>query len=377
MNNELESLLRALTAEVSVTPNDANCQRMLADYLQKLGFTCEHLDSEPVSNLFARFGGEGPMLLFAGHTDVVPAGDLQQWNTPPFNLVEKDGIFYGRGVADMKGSLACMMLAAKAFVEMYPKPHGSLAFLITSGEEGDDFMKGTPHVMRVLSERGIHPDYCIVGEPSSSERVGDVIKIGRRGSLSLDMLFQGKQGHVAYPHLADNPVHKSLAALAELARTEWDRGNAHFPPTSLQITRVKAGEGAGNIIPGTLEVSANFRFSTEHSAESLIQATEACFKRHELTPKLTWRLNGEPFLTSHGRLLEAVRETITDCGAAPPECSTSGGTSDGRFIAPYNVEVVELGPVNATIHQANECVARDQLEMLTKLYFGIAERLAR
>ena len=275
----------------------------------------------------------------------------------------------------MKGSSASMLIAAARFVKAYPDIAGSLGFLITSGEEGDEFDLGTPYVMEKLHKEGIHPDYCIVGEPSSSYHVGDVIKIGRRGSLTASLELHGKQGHVAYPHLAENPIHKIAPALTELTSTLWDEGNAHFPPTSLQITSIQSGGKAGNIIPGELTLQFNFRYSTEQTDATLKNAVEACFTRHQLNPVITWRLNGKPFLTSRGRLLESSVAAITALTNQKPELSTSGGTSDGRFIAPYNVEVLELGPVNATIHQVNECVSLADLETLSDIYYQVCESL--
>ena len=371
----LKELLAKLVSFQSVTPEDAGCQDYIIQLLQDIGFTCKRYDNPPVANFFARFGDKGPLLVFAGHTDVVPVGDQSKWHTDPFKLQEKDGILYGRGTADMKGSIASMLIAAARFVKAYPDIAGSLGFLITSGEEGDEFDLGTPYVMEKLHKEGIHPDYCIVGEPSSSYHVGDVIKIGRRGSLTASLELHGKQGHVAYPHLAENPIHKIAPALTELTSTLWDEGNAHFPPTSLQITSIQSGGKAGNIIPGELTLQFNFRYSTEQTDATLKNAVEACFTRHQLNPVITWRLNGKPFLTSRGRLLESSVAAITALTNQKPELSTSGGTSDGRFIAPYGVEVIELGPVNATIHQVNECVSLADLETLSDIYYQVCESL--
>lgn len=373
--DSVKELLAELIGFQSITPHDAGCQEYIIKVLQKLGFTCQRFDNPPVANFFARIGNAGPLLVFAGHTDVVSVGDYSKWNTDPFLLHEQEGFLYGRGSADMKGSLACMLVSAARFIKTHPTFAGSLGFLITSGEEGDDFDLGTPYVMQELKKLGTHIDYCIVGEPSSTKRVGDVIKIGRRGSLTATIEIHGKQGHVAYPHLAENPIHKLSPALLELTTTVWDEGNAHFPPTSLQITHIQSGGQANNIIPGELKLQFNFRFSTEQSTKTLKTAVEDCFARHSLKPLITWRVNGEPFLTAGGRLLDSCIDVIQAKTHQKPELSTSGGTSDGRFIAPYGVEVVELGPVNATIHQVNECVALADLEVLSSIYYSICEKL--
>jgi len=373
--NTVQELLTRLVSYQSVTPHDAGCQDFMIDYLQQLGFHCQRFDNPPVANFFASYGQGFPHLLFAGHTDVVPVGDLKKWLTDPFTLTEKNGMLYGRGVADMKGSLACMLLAASDFVKNYPQFQGTLGFLITSGEEGDHFDLGTPFVMSELHQQGIKPDFCIIGEPSSSQKAGDVIKIGRRGSLTGKLILHGKQGHVAYPHLASNPVHTISPALTELIATCWDEGNAYFPPTSLQITHIQAGGQANNIIPGDLTLHFNFRYSPEQTATGLMQAVQACFEHHGLSPEIEWRLNGEPFLTAKGRLLEHCVNIIKAKTGQTPELSTSGGTSDGRFIAPFNVEVIELGPVNATIHQVNESVFLDELNTLHAIYYSLCEAL--
>jgi len=373
--DSIKDLLATLISFQSITPQDAGCQEYMINVLQELGFTCERFDNPPVTNFFARISDSGPLLLFAGHTDVVPVGDITKWQSDPFILRQQEDLVYGRGTADMKGSLACMLTAAHRFVQAHPTFSGSLGFLITSGEEGDDFDLGTPYVMKELQKRKIKPDYCIVGEPSSSRRLGDVIKIGRRGSLTGTLELHGKQGHVAYPHLAENPIHKICPALLELTTTEWDKGNAHFPPTSLQITHIKSGGQANNIIPGELTLHFNFRYSTEQTHETLKSAVAACFARHDLQPVILWRLNGEPFLTSGGRLLDSCIAAIEAETQQKPELSTSGGTSDGRFIAPYGTEVIELGPLNATIHQTNECVSLADLEKLSAIYYAICKNL--
>lgn len=371
----LQTILEKLISYPSVTPHDAGCQEYMIQILENLGFECQHFDNSPVSNFFARIGTGSPCLIFAGHTDVVPAGDLTKWQTDPFCLQEKEGLLYGRGVADMKGSLACMLVAAEMFVKSHPVFNGSLGFLITSGEEGDHYDLGTPYVMKKLQEQGIHPDFCIVGEPSSSKKVGDVLKIGRRGSLNAKLTLHGKQGHVAYPHLAENPIHTLSPALTELTSIRWDEGNAHFPPTSLQVTHIHAGGEANNIIPGELALHLNIRYSTEQTASGLKSQIEACFAKYKLNPIIHWRLSGEPFLTSQGRLLNSCNNAIQLQTGQTPELSTSGGTSDGRFIAPYGVEVVELGPVNATIHQVNECVALADLKKLADIYHRVCTEL--
>ena len=371
----VKEILATLIGLQSVTPGDAGCQDYMISMLQGLGFNCQRFDNPPVANFFAQLGDNSPLFIFAGHTDVVPIGDRSKWHTDPFVLHEQDGMLYGRGSADMKGSLASMLVAAYRFIKAYPHFTGSLGFLITSGEEGDEFHLGTPYVMEQLHKQGIKPDYCLVGEPSSTKHVGDVIKIGRRGSLTANVELHGSQGHVAYPHLADNPIHNICPALVELTTTTWDHGNTHFPPTSLQITHIQAGGQASNIIPGELTFQFNFRYSTEHSADTLKKAVQACFSRHTLQPTINWRLNGEPFLTSSGHLLKSCVDAINSETGQKPELSTSGGTSDGRFIAPFGIEVLELGPVNATIHQVNECVALADLETLSNIYYLLCEKL--
>ncbi|MCW8469526.1 succinyl-diaminopimelate desuccinylase [Fluoribacter gormanii] len=375
MVTDLEEIVAKLVSFPSITPEDAGCQEFMIQFLEQAGFTCQRMNKGSVSNFFASYGKFGPLLVFAGHTDVVPVGDIAKWFSDPFVTQNKNGMLYGRGVADMKGSLACMLLMAQRFIKTYPKFQGKLGFLITSGEEGDDYDMGTPYVMQLLQNQGIHIDYCIVGEPSSSQKVGDVIKIGRRGSLSAKIRLHGKQGHVAYPHLADNPIHKISPALAKLTTTLWDQGNNHFPPTSMQITHLQSGGHAANIIPGDLILHLNFRYSTEQTHGALKEKVVAAFQEHALNPVIEWRLSGEPFLTAQGALLDSCKQAIIELTGNAPELSTSGGTSDGRFIAPYGVEVVELGPVNATIHQVNECVSLNDLRLLEHLYFSICEKL--
>ncbi|ASQ45548.1 succinyl-diaminopimelate desuccinylase [Legionella clemsonensis] len=371
----VKSLLAKLVGFPSVTPFDRGCQNYMIRFFEQLGFQCYRFDNPPVANFFAQLGNTDPLLIFAGHTDVVPVGETSKWHTEPFLLQEEDGMLYGRGTADMKGSLAAMMVMAERFVYQHPKFSGSLGFLITSGEEGDDFALGTPYIMSELIKLNVRPKFCIVGEPSSSSSLGDVIKIGRRGSLTGRLSLHGKQGHVAYPHLAENPIHTISPVLAELTGRVWDKGNAHFPPTSLQITHINAGGQAGNIIPGELTLQFNFRFSTEQTANGLKKAVEDCFHHYRLQPDIHWQLNGEPFLTAKGQLLDSCVKAIQQVTDRTPELSTGGGTSDGRFIAPYGVEVIELGPTNATIHQVNECVSLKDLEDLTLIYQIICEEI--
>ncbi|MDF1645443.1 MAG: succinyl-diaminopimelate desuccinylase [Legionellaceae bacterium] len=372
---DLKALLTALIAFKSITPTDAGCQDYLIEQLQQLGFTCERFNHAPVSNFFARIGDTEPLLVFAGHTDVVPTGDLNQWHSNPFELHIKDKQAFGRGTADMKGSLAAMLIAAERFIKNHPHFKGSLGFLITSGEEGNHFDRGTPYVMAELAKKNIKPTYCLVGEPSSTTQLGDVVKIGRRGSLTGHFIFKGKQGHVAYPHLAENPIHTLAPALSELVQYTWDTGNEHFPPSTLQITHIESGGEANNIIPGELTLQLNIRYSTEQKSEKLMTAIQSHFEKYKLTPQITWRVNGEPFITQSGALVNACVDAITTHTQNAPALSTSGGTSDARFIAPYGVEVVELGPINATIHQVNEHVHLDDLEHLSVIYYEITKRL--
>ena len=366
------ALARELIARPSVTPEDAGCQALLAERLTALGFECSALPFGDVENLWAQWGHEGPLLVFAGHTDVVPPGPREQWQSDPFEAVERDGFLYGRGAADMKGSLAAMVTACEDFLAGGGPAEGRIGFLITSDEEGPA-RDGTVKVMQWLAERELAIDYCIVGEPSSSESLGDTIKNGRRGSLNAVLTVRGRQGHVAYPQFADNPIHRALPALAELAARHWDDGNEHFPPSSLQITNVRAGTGATNVIPGDLELWLNFRFSTEQTSEGLRRAVEDCLEKHDVAADLHWDLSGEPFLTAAGALVEASREAIRDVTGIETRLSTSGGTSDGRFIAPYGAEVVELGPVNASIHRVNEHVRIADLERLSAIYRRILD----
>ena len=368
------TLARDLISRPSVTPEDAGCQQMMAEYLARLGFVIEPMVFDDTTNLWARRGSESPLFCFAGHTDVVPPGPLDKWDTPPFEPTIRDGLLYGRGAADMKGSLAAMLVAVERFVTSNPQHQGSIAFLITSDEEGP-FINGTPKVVETLEARNEKITWCLVGEPSSTERLGDVVKNGRRGSITGDLLVKGIQGHVAYPHLGRNPIHQAAPALAELASTVWDQGNAFFPPTSFQIPNISAGTGASNVIPGELQVQFNFRFSTELTAEQIKERVRAILDRHGLEYDLTWTLSGHPFLTSAGDLVEATVAAIEEVQGFSPELSTSGGTSDGRFIAPTGAQVIELGPLNATIHKLNECVKVADLDTLADVYTAILRRL--
>ncbi|MES2721156.1 MAG: succinyl-diaminopimelate desuccinylase [Pseudomonadota bacterium] len=363
-----------LIREPSVTPFDADCQTLMIRRLEAIGFRIERLRFGEVDNFWARRGTEAPVLCFAGHTDVVPTGPVEQWKVPPFEPTITDGILTGRGAADMKGSLAAMVVACEQFVAAHPDHQGSIAFLITSDEEGVA-VDGTVRVVETLEARNEKITWCLVGEPSSTTLVGDVIKNGRRGSLGGILNVHGRQGHVAYPHLADNPIHRALPALTELAAETWDHGNEFFPATSFQISNINAGTGANNVIPGDLQVVFNFRFSTELTEAILRERTEAVLSRHDLTYTLNWKLSGQPFLTPRGNLVDAAVKAIRSVTGRETELSTSGGTSDGRFIAPTGAQVVELGPVNKTIHQINECVAADDLDTLTDIYTQLLKNL--
>jgi succinyl-diaminopimelate desuccinylase len=356
-----------LIARPSVTPEDAGCLELIAGRLQALGFTCERIDTGGVSNLWARRGQTGPVLCFAGHTDVVPAGPHDAWKTPPYTPTIIDGVLYGRGAADMKSSLAAFVTAIERFVASTPDHAGSIALLLTSDEEGIA-THGTVKVVEALAARGERLDYCVVGEPTSVKTLGDMIKNGRRGSLSGTLRVKGKQGHVAYPHLARNPIHAFAPALAELAAIEWDRGNEFFPPTTWQVSNIHAGTGANNVIPGVCEVLFNFRFGSVSSADSLKARTHEVLDRHGLDYEIDWHLSGKPFITGRGRLVGALSAAIHDTLGVETELSTTGGTSDGRFIADICAEVVEFGPVNASIHQVNECIDAAAIEPLSVVY---------
>ncbi|QXH50403.1 succinyl-diaminopimelate desuccinylase [Pseudomonas fakonensis] len=360
----------------SVTPLDADCQAQMMNRLGAVGFRLEPLRFEDVDNFWATHGnGDGPVLCFAGHTDVVPTGPVQQWQHEPFDaLIDADGMLCGRGAADMKGSLASMVVASERFVQDYPNHRGKVAFLITSDEEGPAH-HGTKAVVELLKARNERLDWCIVGEPSSTTLLGDVVKNGRRGSLGAKLSVRGKQGHVAYPHLARNPIHLAAPALAELAAEHWDEGNAFFPPTSFQISNLNSGTGATNVVPGDLTALFNFRFSTESTVEGLQQRVAAILDKHELEWSIDWALSGLPFLTEPGELLDAVSSSIHAVTGRTTQPSTSGGTSDGRFIATMGTQVVELGPVNATIHQVDERILASDLDLLTEIYYQTLVRL--
>ncbi|WP_426417317.1 succinyl-diaminopimelate desuccinylase [Aestuariirhabdus sp. LZHN29] len=358
----------------SVTPEDADCQQMMISRLEPLGFRVERMRFGEVENIWLRRGTEGPLFAFAGHTDVVPTGSLEHWHTNPFQPEIHDGMLYGRGAADMKGSLAAFTTACERFVQLHPDHNGSIALLITADEEGPA-INGTRKVVEALQQRGEQIDWCLVGEPSSTATLGDVVKNGRRGSLGADLWIKGIQGHVAYPQLARNPIHQSLPFLDELAATEWDPGNEFFPPTSFQISNIQSGTGATNVIPGEAHVMFNFRFSTETSATQLKQRVEALLTKHGLEYEIEWRLFGEPFLTDQGQLVDATVAAILEETGTDTQLSTSGGTSDGRFIAPTGAQVIELGPCNATIHKVNECVKASDLDLLSQVYQTILRRL--
>lgn len=373
MSKTLE-LLKQLIACPSFTPDDAGCQTIIAERLKKLGFKVEHMPFENVDNLWARLGTKPPLLVFAGHTDVVPTGPLELWTSDPFLPTIRDGYLYGRGAADMKSGLAAMIIAVENMLTQNSSFNGSLAFLITSDEEGPS-THGTKKVMETLNARGEKLDYCIIGEASSENFLGDQIRVGRRGSLNGKLIIYGKQGHVAIPHLADNPIHGVTKALTELTNMIWDRGNEFFPPTTFQISNIHAGTGAANVIPGSLELLFNFRFSTAVSVEELQRRFAEVLMNHSLNFDLKWELSGKPFLTPHGKLVSTAEHVIKEITGLNTYLSTGGGTSDGRFIAPFGVELIELGPINSSIHQINEHVKVDDLERLTQIYQKIAERL--
>ncbi|KAA2286241.1 succinyl-diaminopimelate desuccinylase [Arenimonas fontis] len=368
-------LTKELIARPSVTPEDAGCQALLSARLQAAGFRCRQLDFGAVKNLWASHGEGGPVLLFLGHTDVVPPGPREAWDSDPFEPVERDGWLYGRGAADMKGSVAAMLVALERFVAAHPGHPGTVALLLTSDEEGDA-IDGVRRVAQHLRETGQPVHYCVTGEPSSKEHLGDLLRVGRRGTLSGTLLAKGIQGHVAYPDKARNPIHDLMPALAELCARRWDPGYPEFPPTSFQISNIHAGTGANNVIPGHCELLFNFRYNPGWQAEALQREVEETLRRHGVDFELRWHRGGEPFLTPEGRLRAAARAAIAaTCGGIVPEENTGGGTSDARFIAPLGAEVVELGPVNASIHKANERIAVAELEHLPMLYRELAERL--
>jgi len=374
INDTVIDIAKNLMNRRSVTPEDEGCQEAMKAFLSTLDFNNETMVFEDTTNLWSRRGNEGPVFCFAGHTDVVPSGPEDAWKTPPFTATEVGEFLHGRGAADMKGSLAAMLVATREFVRDYPAHKGSIAYLITSDEEGP-FINGTTRVIDTLEARNEKITWCIVGEPSSTTEVGDIVKNGRRGSLTGDLTVKGIQGHVAYPHLASNPIHLATPALTELAQSHWDDGNAFFPPTSFQISNIHGGTGAGNVIPGELQVCFNFRFSTEVTDKQLIERVTHILDKHELDYDIKWTFNGQPFLTDTGALLDATQEAILAVKGEPTVLSTAGGTSDGRFIAPTGAQVIELGPVNATIHKIDECVKMSDLEQLADIYYGILVRL--
>ncbi|MGQ4583944.1 succinyl-diaminopimelate desuccinylase [Lysobacter sp. F60174L2] len=372
--SEILDLARELIARPSVTPDDAGCQALLAGRLHRAGFTCEHLRFGEVDNLWATHGDGGPVLVLLGHTDVVPTGPVETWSSDPFAPEVRDGVLYGRGAADMKGSVAAFVVALERFVAAHPDHPGTVALLLTSDEEGDA-IDGVRRVAKVFGERGQRIDWCITGEPSSTRMLGDLLRVGRRGSLTGTLTVRGVQGHVAYPDKARNPVHQALPALAELTARRWDEGYESFPPTSLQISNIGAGTGASNVIPGDLQVLFNLRYNPHWDAARLEVECEALLKRHGLEFDLRWHRSGEPFHTPEGPLRSAAREVLASFAGAMPEESTGGGTSDARFIAPLGAQCIEVGPVNASIHQVDEHVSVADLEALPDLYLALIERL--
>jgi succinyl-diaminopimelate desuccinylase len=373
MSQTLE-LTKALLARPSVTPADAGCQQLIAGHLSKAGFVIESLTFGEVANLWARRGAGSPVFCFAGHTDVVPAGPREEWHSDPFQAEIREGLLYGRGAADMKSGLAAMVTAAVEFVHQHADHKGSIAFLITSDEEGPS-VDGTRRVVELLRARGERIDWCVVGEPSSESAVGDTIKIGRRGSLSGRLTVHGVQGHVAYPQLAENPVHSLAPALAELASREWDQGTAHFQPTTFQVSNISAGTGAPNVIPGELKARFNLRYSPVQTIESLKASVEQILRRHAVRYTLEWYVSGEPFYTPPGLLCRVVGDAVAEVTGAQPQLSTGGGTSDGRFIAPLGAQIVELGVVSASIHKVNESVRVADIDALHRMYVNVLRKL--
>ncbi|WP_115049214.1 succinyl-diaminopimelate desuccinylase [Xanthomonas arboricola] len=372
--SDVVDLTCELIARPSVTPDDAGCQDLIAQRLARAGFAIEHLRLGEVDNLWATHGSGAPVLVLLGHTDVVPPGPREAWSSDPFDPQIRDGVLYGRGAADMKGSVAAFVVAAEQFVAAHPQHPGTLAVLLTSDEEGDA-IDGVRHVARLFAERGQQIDWCITGEPSSTERLGDLLRVGRRGSLSGTLVVNGVQGHVAYPHKARNPIHLAAPALAELVARQWDAGFESFPPTSLQISNIHAGTGANNVIPGELQVAFNLRYTPLWDAPRLEAEITAVLERHALDCTVRWHRSGEPFYTPEGRLRSVAREVLGQFAGAPPEESTGGGTSDARFIAPLGAQCIEVGPVNASIHQVDEHVRVADLEALPSLYRTLVERL--
>ena len=373
MNSTL-ALAKQLLAEASITPDDKNCQQILAERLRAIGFQIEEMHFGNTKNFYARLGSAAPRLCFAGHTDVVPAGDVRQWTFDPFTPTEHDGKLYARGAADMKTAIACFVVAAERYLAAHPQFSGSLALLITSDEEGDG-KDGTTRVVDTLQARGETFDYCIVGEPTAQHQLGDMLKNGRRGSLSGSLKIHGKQGHIAYPHLAENPIHAAAPALAQLINTQWDNGNAYFPATSFQISNIHSGTGATNVIPADITIQFNFRFCTEQSEDSLKNQVQQILAAHHLRYDLDWQLSGNPFLTEAGTLTQIAQRACQRICGITPELSTTGGTSDGRFIKAISRELIELGFVNATIHQIDEHIALDDIPKLTAIYQSMMEDL--
>ena len=374
MTSAVLQLTKDLIARASVTPKDEGCQRVLAQRLQPLGFRVHIIEQGGVTNLWLRRGKDSPLVVFAGHTDVVPTGPLEKWHSDPFEPTERDGYLYGRGASDMKSSLAAFAVGIEEFVRANPDHPGSIALLITSDEEGPA-VHGTVKVCEYLESTGQKPDFCIVGEPTSVDNLGDTIKNGRRGSMSARLTIKGKQGHIAYPHMAINPIHRAAPALAQLTEVVWDEGNAYFPQTSFQISNIHAGTGATNVIPGDVVIDFNFRFCTESTPDSLQARVQEILEQHALDYQIDWTISGLPFLTPEGELSQALTHAISSETGQPPQLSTTGGTSDGRFIARICPQVIEFGPTNATIHQVNECIAIEQLEPLKNVYRRTLEHL--
>ncbi len=383
--SEVIKLAIDLISRPSVTPEDAGCQQLMKERLRKLGFSNETMVFEDTTNLWSRRDGSknnidesAPVFCFAGHTDVVPAGNLELWHTPPFEPTIIDGVLYGRGAADMKGSIAAMIVATERFVNDYPNYHGAITYLITSDEEGP-FINGTTRVIDTLEARNEKITYCIVGEPSSTNTVGDIIKNGRRGSISADVDIKGKQGHVAYPDHVKNPIHLAMPALTELSQFHWDHGNDYFPATSFQLSNINSGTGATNVVPGHLTALFNLRYSTELTDQIIVEQVESILNKHQLDYDIKWTFNGKPFITElrneEGDFLTAVTHAVRSVTGAKPQLSTSGGTSDGRFIAPTGAKVIELGPCNATIHQVNESVVCEDLDKLCDIYYACLQQV--
>jgi succinyl-diaminopimelate desuccinylase len=374
MTSATLKLASELIARPSITPDDAGCQALLIERLSAIGFECETMVFDDVTNLWARRGQDAPLLAFAGHTDVVPTGPLDKWHSNPFTPEIRDGNLFGRGAADMKSSIAAMVTACERFVAQHAQHKGSIALLITSDEEGIA-INGTVKVIETLEARGEKIDWALIGEPSSQHRVGDVVKNGRRGSIGAKLVIHGVQGHVAYPHKVDNPIHRAMPALHDLARHEWDQGNSFFPPTSLQISNINSGTGAHNVVPGHAEVLFNLRYSTEIDAQHIIETTRAILDKHELNYDINWSISGYPFLTAEGELVAAAQQAIKQHTGLTTSLETTGGTSDGRFIAPTGAQVLELGPVNESIHKLNEHVNIEELDLLSEIYQSILENL--